>query len=523
VSNYLTEALTDARRRSDVLLARATRAAGGETVSPLALPQQAGGGSLTDLGTRSRGMMQAGEQYRHFSGWVYACVRPIAQRIAGQVLRVARLLAPPPGSRSLRPAGTKTWSKRTRRAAWDPRKERLPTHVKQVIGDGGDVEILDGHRLLDTVNDPNPVMTRFALLYVTVASLELTARAFWWVRPRDAATREYDGQWEIWPLPASWVQPVYGERRLYDEWEVTPPDAPKPYRVPGEQIVYFNYPDPSTMLGTVSPLQAVARSVSTDEAMTEAQRRGLLNGNNPDLLITIGRHPDVQGAPGVHPERPILTHHQRSQLIGTIRQFFQGVVRHGDPLILDGLIQDAKRLSNTPREMDYGGSGKIVKERISQGFGVNPVIMGQLEGANRASATVADENFCNSTVNPKIELLSECMTSWLGPLFADEGERLLVWLEPAAAYDPEFELKKHLEVFDRGGISLNDLRTRLLGLPPVVGGDVCFVNGQLVPYEIVAEGEGRDDEEPFLDGGRPATDGGQGGDQNRNNGQGGEG
>jgi hypothetical protein len=136
---------------------------------------------------------------------------------------------------------------------------------------------------------------------------------------------------------------------------------------------------------------------------------------------------------------------------------------------------------------------------------------------------VADENFCNSTVNPKIELLSECMTSWLGPLFADEGERLLVWLEPAAAYDPEFELKKHLEVFDRGGISLNDLRTRLLGLPPVVGGDVCFVNGQLVPYEIVAEGEGRDDEEPFLDGGRPATDGGQGGDQNQNNGQGGEG
>jgi phage portal protein BeeE len=154
----------------------------------------------------------------------------------------------------------------------------------------------------------------------------------------------------------------------------------------------------------------------------------------------------------------------RRQIITAIRQPYAGTMRHGDPIILDGLIEDIKRLSNTPAEMDWLSSQQSTKARITQGFGTNPIVMGEVENANRASATVADQHFVDNTANPKIELISQCLTEWLGPMFASDGERLLIWIERCTVHDAEMAVKRMDVLGKYAAVTGNELRA-WAGLP----------------------------------------------------------
>src|SRR5205807_2284206 len=107
------------------------------------------------------------------------------------------------------------------------------------------------------------------------------------------------------------------------------------------------------------------------------------------------------------------------QIIMAINQAYRGVTNYGNPLILDGLIEDVKALSRTPAELDFTGSCQLTKARIMQAFGVNPIIAGEIENANRAQAAIADSLFCSATINPKLELLSQWLTKELPPRFDD--------------------------------------------------------------------------------------------------------
>lgn len=161
------------------------------------------------------------------------------------------------------------------------------------------------------------------------------------------------------------------------------------------------------------------------------------NGINPVHVVKVGK--DANGL------RPRLTAAQQREIISAIRKRYAGTMNHGEPLILDNLIEDVQKLSNTPAEMDWLNSGKSTKSRIAQGFGTNPIIMGKIEGANRASAVIADNHFCSFTVNPKIELISQVLTEYLSPMF---GGDLVIWIEPCQANDTEMKLK-YLELLGK--------------------------------------------------------------------------
>ncbi len=395
-----------------------------------------GAGSLVQRSDLSR----ASEQLRHFSGWVYAAIRPIAQRIAGQAIKVGRAKA--------------------------------PSRVKQ----SPQWEALESHPILDLLNDPNDLMVAWSLMYVTVASLELTGRCLWWLPKKK----------QILPIPTSWLVGFQGSTKI-TAFTIRPPKQAEAINLPADECVYFAYPDPSDPHGALSPLQAAAHAVDADEAISDSQIAMFRRGIHPSHAIVVGRrpHPDVPG--GI---RPRLTDAQQRQIINAIRKRYAGVAQHGEPLILDGLIEDVKRLSNTPAEMDWIGSGKYTKARIMQIFGVNPIIAGEIEGANRASATVADRHFVETTINPKIELLSQTLTEWLAPMFAQPGERLRVWIEPCKPADAEMSLKWAQLLVQAGVVSAHELR-RLspFDLPDDDAFDGRLVGGRnLSTSNLIAQG-----------------------------------
>ncbi len=374
--------------------------------------------SPSGIWNTANSLTKAQEQYRHYNGWAFCAIRAVAQRLAAQDIFVANL--------NRRPSG------------------------KKAMGD--ELEPLDSHPLLDAIDDPNPLMVRWSLMVSTVASLELCGRSFWWLP-------EEDGRVEIWPLPANWVTPVDPMR---GSWLVRPKAAPEGFEVPSEEMAYFYLPDPSDPFGATSPLQSQAPAVATDEALQTSQYRGFKNGLFPDLLVRAGRLPGL--LPGTPGSLPTLSESQRRELAAAIKKACQGAVNYGEPLILDALIEGVDRLSNTPREMDWLDSGMAVKSRILQAFGVNPLILGEIQGANRAQAYVAEEGFAKNVCNPLAELMSQVMTQWVGPRFARGKEKLAVWIDPVVPHDDELSLRQWEVGLRFGAVDRNEFRVRVLNL-----------------------------------------------------------
>ena len=450
----LADALDDAFRNADYIVDRAKAVAfAGADAGPLGMV----GGSSMALARQTQ-LTHHGEQYRHYTGWPYSIIRIIAQRIAGQPIRVARNVT---ASAKKRPEGLSVKAPSL--------KKTLPVHLKT---HAEDIEVLDDHPFIQTIRRPNPIMVQWAMVYVTIASLELTGKAHWWFFINES------GQLEIWPLPSSWVLPLHDENMLYYAWEIRPEGLAAPMIVPGPDIVLLGYPDPSNPLNHVSPLQANARAVISDEAVEDAQRRSFGNGIHPGLALVVGRHPDATtNGPGT---RPILDKAQRAQLIAAIKQQYRGVVNYDEPLILDGIIEDAKRITMGPRELDFLNSAALLKERLTQGWGVNPVSMGQLEGANRASSATADDHLCGNVINPKIVLISQTLTVAVQRIYDDPS--LLAYIEEAHAVDPDYELAVETAMVDRAAMDRNEWRARH-HLPPIKNGDSVFIGGM----EIILE------------------------------------
>ena len=402
-------------------------------------PLMGGGQAVEPFSTQLHSMQDAAEQYQHNREWVHACVTLIAQRVAGQTIHIGRVGAAPMPS-----------------DAPYMIKAMLPSFMKSV---GTNVETIESHLLLDVIQDPYDLGTGWSLMFVTVASLELTGRAIWYIDQPVAG-----GKIQILPIPISWIQSVANDRSV---WKIRIPASGRTIDLPGDQVAHFFYPDPADPWGACSPLGAMAASVLADESIMDAQCRIFRQGHYPTFSVTIGE----QAAPGGGTYRPELTPEQREQLVSSIRRMYRGMHKMGEPFILDGMIESIAKLSLTPDEMGFLDSSKITKSRVLQGYHVNPILLGEIEGANRASATVADEIFVANKINPLLEMLSQSMTAWLGPMFSAAGERLVIWIEPAVARDAEMMSKNWTMALQRGAVTLNEFRRVILNLPPIAGGD----------------------------------------------------
>jgi phage portal protein BeeE len=416
------------------------------------------------------------EQYRHFAESVYAVVRTIANRIASQPVRHARKL--------LRSDNTQASFDSWKHKRFQPNKQYLPLHLKS---DHQSIRLLEDSDILRAFRKPNSVMVRHTIMTNTIASMETTGKNYWWMRYDDGTEDQYGPEDrrkqaipELWPLPSHWVTPEHTEDKLFNRWIVRPGGGGAEFFLHPNEVVYFYYADPSDPLSAYAPLAALAKTVMNDESIIETSRRAFLNAIAPSFAIMVGQAPDA-GAAGVGGmNAPVLSREQRKALKAILMDEYRGVINAGLPMILDGYIRDLKMLNQPPKEFDFLNSGKMTGERLYKGWGMNPVSMGQLEGANRASASVADSHFCKNVVNPRLELMSEIATARM-PKFFSRGRRdtsnEIVYWEPAHSEDADYDLQYEKEAMDRGAMSRNEMRERH-GQVRIEGGDTVYLRTQ---------------------------------------------
>ena len=426
-------------------------------------------GAATIYGTSGRGSgasslldgagNQFAEHYSHYKSWPYVAIRAISHRIAGQQVFMARRAAGSQQERARFITGQKSGFKMHRMSDWESIK--TPAWVKSHMGVEGDR--ITQHELLEAIHRPNACMTQWSLMVCTVASIELTGRSFWYISKKNDRIN-------IWPLPSNWVTPIQGDGE-FSEYVVSPNGSNEKFTLSADEVAYFSLPDPANPMGSFSPVQAQIRAIETDEAIPQAQDVTFKRGIFPGVVFRAGRLPGVGGQPGI---RPVLTADQRKQLYNAVFSAYEGVSNFGEPLIVDGMIEGIEKFTSTAHEMDFQQSGKITKSRILQAFGVNPIVLGEVENANRAQAAVAEENFCNNVVNPLLELMSQVMTAYLAPIVEEREGAISIWIDPAHPHDREQRLKEWTEAAKIGAVSVNEFRTKILNLPPMDGGAVAL-------------------------------------------------
>ena len=387
------------------------------------------------------------EQYRHLKGWTYVVISRIATRIAGQAVYV--------GQKKAAAKGRETTDARARLKLGQMVQ---PSWIKSIAPNG--VKPVDNHPVISAIQNPNPWLVTWGLMWVTIASFEATGKSYWWMP-------FIDGELHIYPIPSHWVTPVHTKNRMFAEYKVQSQSRySEEQTIPGEEMAYFPLPDPSDPVSTLSPLQAQAHAVATDEALQQAQFRSFKNGIFPGVLIKAGRLPGSL-MPGQLADMPVLEPEQRRELIEACRAVYEGAVNYNEPLIIDGMIESVAPFTHSVQEMDFPKSGELVKSRIFQAFGVNPIIAGEVTGANRAQALAAEDNFNANVVNPTSDLISQVMTRWMSNRFDDKS--LMLWIEPANKDDPDIALRKWSVAASKEWCSEDEYRLNVLGLPPRKG------------------------------------------------------
>ena len=376
-------------------------------------------------------------QYEAIRNTVWTAIRPIWSKAAEQPFRCGI-----EGASDSIAKGS--WGKE-----WLPMMASKERHAKMIdlspmfLKDiGQNITPLENYPLLDLFAKPNEHLTGMGLKMLTMMSMVATGRAVWWFDSTGEPRSDVPslGSMRLWYVPRNWVRRPPGGK--VDEWIIQAPSSNKPAVVSSGDLFMPSIPDPGNPFASLSTMQSQARTIDTEEKILRAQSASMDNAIKPSMIMTVGRVPGMPGSANAKGTRPILTGPQRAQIIDAIKLVAQGVHRYGDPIIIDGLIEDVRPYMASPHELDLVNSTEIVKQRIMQAFGVSPVVAGFSESVNRAGSVVAMDNFYQNTLNPLIAILSEQMDSVLGPRFSAGGRRLRVWMEKAVADDAEAALER---------------------------------------------------------------------------------
>ena len=306
------------------------------------------------------------EQLRHYSSWVYAAVNAIAQEVARQKPTIVRRDCHRP----------------------DACEPVAPTHP-----------------LVRLLADPNPWLTSWELWYLTTVYLELTGNCYWYAAPaagdgiRRAAPRE------LWIIPTPWVRELPDPRAYNSGYEDAAPGSPAEVFAP-DDVIHLKYPNPLDPHVGLSPLQANALTIDANMELLRSRHQAFQSGQRPGIVLRTEQ---------------TLSDTTVRRLEERIAARFGGRDNWHRPLILEqGLSASPWTLS--PAEMDYLNSSRLTREEIFAIFRVPGPIAGLVENMGLGADIWfgARAMFCESAVQPKLELIGQALTRDLGRRFGDD-------------------------------------------------------------------------------------------------------
>jgi HK97 family phage portal protein len=310
----------------------------------------------------------------------------------------------------------------------------------------GEPVSLTKHALMDVIQRPNPVMGRSFLWQYTIAWLQISGNAYWFV-----ACDRQNRPVELWPLPAQDVEPVPGdEERFIDYYEYTANGAI--YSIPAEVMVHLRLPNPFDVFRGLSPLSAALLASDSDTAMARWNAQFFSSDNvMPSAIINLS-----SGDPSM-PINPADAEALKTDL----RANYAAHRRKTAVTAANRL--DVALLGWSAREMDFISGRQFTKEEVYSIYGIPGGLLDK--NATEANATTADHIFKEKTIWPLLNLMAEQLTSEL--VWPFYGSRYRAQFDDIRPRNREMELQEVDRA--RGALTINEVRQQYWQLGPLPG------------------------------------------------------
>lgn len=240
-----------------------------------------------------------------------------------------------------------------------------------------------------------------------------------------------------------------------------------PHQFPAEAILHSKLFHPTNHWYGLSPIEAAARSVDTDNESLASNMQLLQNGLRPSGALF------VKGNMG-DPEF--------SRLRAELMQEYGGAQNAGKPLLFEGDMT-WEQLGLSPRDMDFMNGRKMSQLDICRVYKVPPELINLKESTyeNRKEARAA---LYTEAVLPFAELLRDDLSNWLVRRY---GDRLrLDFDRDGIEALQEDRQKTWARVRDAQHLTVNEKRLAT-GYDEHPDGDVLLVPSNVVPLDQVGE------------------------------------
>ena len=338
----------------------------------------------------------------------------------------------------------------------------VPLQVRRMLAGR---EELDGeHPLLALLSAPNPALSGFELIEQTVGMLELTGNAYWLLLgDAGGAPRE------IWPLHPGRMRIVPHPQRhiagyLYELGGET-------LALDAREVAHFKRWHPGDELYGLSPIAAARAAIQSDRAMAEWNRNAF------------GRDKGVPA--GIVTIKGPMTEGDYERLKREWRQSYGGPQRRTAFLRAADLEWQDIGLSHN--ELDYLAGRQAQRDEILNLFGIPVGLIS--ENATEANAKVAERQFIERTLWPKLVRIAQKITQELLPFYAGAARAEFVDIRPT---DVEARLQAIRTAYPI--LSINEIREQYYQLAPVAWG--ARPVGQAVAAEEEQGGGVEDRERP---------------------------
>jgi phage portal protein BeeE len=354
--------------------------------------------------------------------------------------------------------------------------------VKRVIQDKEPKDI-PNHPFEQLLRRPNPLDSRYELLYATIAMYKLTGNGYWWLnRTEEGAPPD-----EIWLIPTHMIIPVPDENMFIRGYYYYPGNG-REMLLPPHQIVHFRRMNPFSRFLGLSAVESIMILATGDLAM-QSWNTSLFSKAN-GMLPGILAFEQMVADPTWAKIKADTKEAQKNRSLLMLRGVGQGVSAKG------GVSWLQNNVSQKDMEFLEGrkATGKEIMDTLAPGL--YTWLSGESTysnaGANRAA-------FNELTLYPVHVMMAEKITNDILPAYG--GRPLVGEFEDVRVNDRELELKEQ----ERYAIThtLAEIREKDYGDEPL--GDE---RDDLLPAQINAQSGGVQEPppppaSPF---GQPATD-----------------
>lgn len=329
----------------------------------------------------------------------------------------------------------------------------------------GNAQEVGRHPLLDLLRRPNPFCSWQELVEGWATYLNLAGNAYIELAEQDGRGRPK----ELYLLRPDRVL-VVPSREEYIAgyvYRIDEQDIP----LERDEVIHFKYLDPLDDWYGMSPLEAAARTVDTENEAVDWNKVFFQNAARPDGALTT---------------KETLSEEQFNRLKQEIAENWKGTKNAHRPLLLEAGLE-WRQMGLSQKDMDFLNLRKMTREEICAVYGVPPVLVGILDRATYSNYEQARRSFWEETVIPTLNRLRDKLNAELVSRF---GENLELDYDlsvvPGLAESQAEKIDRLKDAVAIGLLTINEARQEL-GYDPVSWGNVWWAPANLLP---VGEGGG---------------------------------